>query len=126
MKRNFNVFILMVLCLLMTSCAGLQNPTEMTPKQKSIMAYSTYNSQYASYMTDTGYIMSISGEWKKASDPVLSEDKKSILRKKKNILTRMYPLVKIFDSMTLGTMPYNAQTEKELFLLIDELAGLIE
>jgi hypothetical protein len=96
----------------------------MTPKKQLTMMYGTYNSQYSQYMTDTGYIMDENGEWKKSFFPAYTEDEKNILRKKKEILTQMYPLIKVYDSMVVGVTPYSSSTEQELMNLIDQLAKL--
>lgn len=96
----------------------------MTPKKQLTMMYGTYNSQYAQYMTDTGYTMNENGEWKKTFFPAYTEDEKKILRKKKTILEQMYPLVKVYDSMVVGLTPYSSETEQELLNLIDQLVAL--
>jgi len=108
-----------IIALSLISCAT------MSPKKQLTMSYGIYNSQYASYMTDTGYVLNDSGEWEKVKNPVLTEDQKDLLRQKKKILTQMYPLLKVYDSMVVGTTPFSAKTEQELLNLIDQLAKLI-
>lgn len=127
MKKFYrlNAFLAVLLLLVLASCAGIQNPAEMSPKQKLTMAYGTYNSQYTMYMTDTGYVLNVDGKWEKVNDPVLSEDKKVILREKKKILTALHPLIKVYDSMVAGITPMSVQTEAEMFALIDQLALLV-
>lgn len=109
-----------LLCALVVSgCVGT-----MTPKKQLTMMYGTYNSQYTQYMVATGYTMNEAGQWEKKTSPVLTDDQKKILRKKKEILTQMYPLVKVYDSMVVGTIPYSSATEQELMNLVDQLAAL--
>jgi len=123
--RNCNTLVLLVLMLFLVSCAGMQSMSDMSPKQKLTMAYGTYNSQYSLYMADTGYVLNAEGVWEKTSAPTLSDDKRMVLKKKKDILTKMHPLIRLYDSMVNGTIPYSTETEASLFALIDEIALLV-
>ena len=109
-----------VLMLLTHACGGIG----ATPKKQLTMMYSVYNSQYTQYMVATGYTMNEAGEWKKSFFPAYTEDEKRVLQKKKKILTEMYPLVKLYDSMVVGTVPYSSATEQELLNLVDQLSKL--
>lgn len=113
-------FFTAVLMILAVQACGV----DMTPKKQLTMMYGVYNSQYTQYMVTTGYTMDEVGQWEKKTSPVLTDDQKKILRKKKEILTQMYPLVKIYDSMVVGTIPYSSATEQELLNLVDQLATL--
>ena len=119
---KFSLLVFFILALV--SCGVTTDSSTMTPKQKLIIAYSVYNSQYSSYMTDTGYSQSESGEWKKVGEVPLTEPKKEVLRVKKDILSRMHPLLELYSGMISGTNPYSVETETQLFLLIDKLAAL--
>ncbi len=111
--------------LILLVCVGIAGCVEsLTPKKQLVMMYGTYNGQYTQYMSDTGYVMNENGEWKKTFFPEYTEDEKEMLRKKKKILTQMYPLVKLYDSMVVGITPYSSETEQELMNLIDQLADL--
>jgi len=114
----------LVFILALVSCGVTTDSSTMTPKQKLIIAYSVYNSQYSSYMTDTGYSQSEAGEWKKVREVTLTDSKKEVLRVKKDILSKMHPLLELYSGMISGTSPYSVETETQLFLLIDELAAL--
>jgi hypothetical protein len=124
-------FVLMAIALMFfQSCVALNGEkmkswSEMTPKEKVVVAYSTYNSEYANYMLTTGWMMGVDGAWEKVTNPVLSEEQKNILRKKKAILIKMWPMVRLYDSMTIGKTPYSAKTEADLYELITDLAGLV-
>lgn len=124
MKRFYKVDLLLMALLIVIFSAGIYGCGTMTPKKQLVMMYGTYNAQYSQYMTATGYVMDEQGVWVKTTNPVLSEDQKKILRKKKEILTQMYPLIKVYDSMVVGTVPYSSATEQELMNLIDQLATL--
>lgn len=69
----------------------------MTPKEKSIWMLSVYNSQYEDYKVQ-------------AIRTDLTEAQKEILRKKKEILTKVYPMISIYTGYASnGVIP-----EKEL------------
>lgn len=116
--RSAGMFLILMFFIVVIGCS------QITPKKQLTMMYGTYNSQYTQYMTDTGYTLNEKGEWIKTFSPVYTEDQKKILRQKKKILVQMYPLVKVYDSMVVGTVPYSATTEQELMNLIDELVKL--
>ena len=123
MKRLYKPIVLFSILLFLSAFMACAT---MSPKKQLTMSYGIYNSQYTSYMTDTGYVLNDSGEWEKLNTPELTDDQKDLLRKKKKILTQMYPLLKVYDSMVVGTTPYSDKTEQELLNLIDQLAALIE
>jgi hypothetical protein len=127
MKKLFRLRICLIIIAIMFigGCAGMQNPQEMSPKEKLIAAYGTYNSQYALYMYDTGYVLNADGKWEKVNSPDLSDAKKKVLRTKKEILIEMYPLLLLYDGMITGATPYSAETEARLFRLIDRLGSLV-
>ena len=124
------MFMTVLTLFMLQACVALNGEkmktwSEMTPKEKVTMSYGTYNSQFTSYMTETGWMMNINGKWEKITTPVLSEEQKNMLRKKKAILVKMWPMIKIYDSMTLGKAPYSAKTEADLYNLIEDIAGLV-
>lgn len=124
MKRLYKVDLLLIILLIAFFSIGLLGCETMTPKKQLTMMYGTYNSQYTQYMTATGYTLNEEGVWKKTYSPSYTEDEKNILRKKKAILTQMYPLVKVYDSMVVGDTPFSSATEAELLDLIDQLTKL--
>ncbi len=119
LKTEYQAAFLILLSVMFIGCVQT-----MTPKKQLTMMYGTYNSQFSQYMTDTGYTMDENGEWEKTFLTDFTEEEKKILRKKKEILTQMYPLIKVYDSMVVGITPYSAETEQELMNLIDQLAKL--
>lgn len=122
MKRLYKPIVLFSILVFLSVCMACAT---MSPKKQLTMSYGIYNSQYTSYMTDTGYVLNDSGEWEKLNTPELTDDQKDILREKKKILTQMYPLLKVYDSMVVGTVPFSDKTEQELLNLIDQLAKLV-
>jgi hypothetical protein len=96
----------------------------MSNKKKLTMAMGVYNSQFIQYMTAVGYMKDATGTWVKVEEPELSEEMKVLLRKKKDLLTQTYPLLKMYDQMVSGVLPYSAVTEQELLALVDQLAAM--
>jgi hypothetical protein len=73
----------------------------MSPKEKSIWMLSVYNSQYEDYKMQ-------------AIRTDLTEAQKEVLREKKDILTRVYPMISIYTGYAgTGIIP-----EKELEMTI--------
>ena len=120
-EARLQVLLLLVFMFIMAGIVGCEG---LTPKKQLVMMYGTYNSQYSSYMTDTGYTLNVSGEWEKTYSPAYTDEEMIIIRKKKKILTRMYPLVKLYDSMVVGTIPFDASIEQSLLNLIDQFSEL--
>lgn len=121
------VLLLMALSAMIVSCiekGPITDPTKMTPKQRVTFMYSAYNSQFSGYMVSTGYAMDESGEWKKVSDPVLSEDKKKALRIKKQVLKEVYPLIKLYNTAVITKSPTDPEVEAQIYTLLDRLADL--
>lgn len=104
---------------------GAKPFTEMSPKEKVTWMYGVYNSQYADYQTMTGHTWDdTTKEWKKTSSPTLSEDQKEILRKRKDILTKVHPLIKLYDStLTSGAVP-GRETEQKIVNLLNGLLSM--
>lgn len=124
------ILFALVFMSLLQSCVALNGEKmktwfEMTPKEKITVAYSTYNSEFSSHKTYTGWIMNEKGVWEKKFFPTYTEDEKNMLQKKKAILMRMWPIIKLYDNMIIGKTPYSAETEADLYELITDLAGLV-
>ena len=127
MKRNFLFFVLLIFLISFNSCAmgTAKSISEMTPKEKTTFMLGVYNSQYADYMSQTGY--SWDGEKKeyvKISTPTLSDERKEVLKKKKEILTKLYPLIKMYDSVAnTGVVPSH-EVEQQIFDLLNNLQSM--
>ena len=123
-KRNLVIIVLILLC----SCSLIGNGKSidsMTPKEKALWMFTVYNAEYADYMTTTGYIWDdVEKEWKKQKSPVLTEDQKKILRSKKEALSAVYPLIKIYDSaVNKGDNP-DGEVEKQIIDLLTNIQKL--
>lgn len=86
--------------------------SEMTPKEKSSFFMSVYNKEYDNYLD----VYTAPGE--------LSEEQKTVLRKKKEILTKVYPYIEQYsDYVAAGAEPSKA-TEENIIRLLDEVGNL--
>ena len=114
-------FVLAVLflfgLLVFQSCIGKQSSS---PQNQLITMYDIYNAQYASYMTTTGYVIE-DGQWIKKKTYNLSDEQKMILREKKKILVKVYPLIRVYDSLvgSGGKVPPDLQVR--IMTLLDSL-----
>jgi hypothetical protein len=122
--RVCRIALVLAILMLLASCVMTGTGTPKPDKKKLTTAMGVYNSQYMQYMSTLGYIMTADGEWKQMREPKLSDEKKEVLRVKKEILTEMYSLIQLYDAMVTGTMPYSWATEQSLFNLIDQLAEM--
>ncbi len=113
--RKFKVMAVMVLVLTLVSCAALQSIgitvkpySEMTPKEKMIFLYKSYNKQYDDYKVQ-------------AVKPNLTEPEKVVLRGRKELLTKVYPLIQAADLAVVEGKPFDPGAEK---LIIDYIRKL--
>lgn len=90
-------FVLMAIALMFfQSCVALNGEkmkswSEMTPKEKVVVAYSTYNSEYANYMLTTGWMMGVDGAWEKVTIPFYLKNRKIYLGRKRRSSLRCGP-----------------------------------
>ena len=114
-KRVKTLTALVVVMLLMIGCAGPQQPTQsfsdMTPKQKATWMMGVYNAQYDDYKL-------------KVSLPNLTNEEKSILRTKKDVLTQVYPLIQAYDMAQAGGGVPSATTERQITGMLTMLEQL--
>lgn len=133
-KKHMSIIIMVLLAFLFAGLLGCQGMlsgangakliSEMTSKEKSTWMLGVYNSQYADHRTQTGWQLDTDGQWIKVSSPELSNDKREILQQKKDLLKRMYPLIKIYDGyIEEGVVP-NQETEQQIIDIINLLVSL--
>jgi len=110
--RKFKFLAVLAMVTILFSCATLQNLgitvkpySEMTPKEKMIFLYSTYNKQYNDYKVQV-------------IRTNLTENEKIALRGRKDILTKVYPLIQAADLAIVEGKPFDPANEK---LIIDYL-----
>jgi S-methylmethionine-dependent homocysteine/selenocysteine methylase len=110
--RNRKIAILLVLAFMLAGCSwmvsGSKNFTDMTPKEKSTYFMGVYNKQF----TDTMAMASL---------PSLSEDQKKVVRVKKDILTKAWPMITAYDAIAAGGGTPAADAEAAINSLIQQL-----
>lgn len=109
-SRKF-VPILLVLAIALAGCAtfGVKPWTERSPQEKSSYFMAIYNKQF----NDTVRL---------AATPNITEAQKATIRKKKEILGKLYPAISFYDSIVArGEIPAIAD-EQAILDLINRLA----
>jgi len=98
-------------CITLGSPDGPKRITEMTPKEKGAWFLGVYNSQdrdYRNMVVRTN----------------LTNDQKNILRKKKEIMTEVYPMIKTYTIyIDSGAVPTKV-VEDQIINLINDLTAL--
>lgn len=91
--RHRKVAILVLLAFVLASCAaltpGAKNFKDMTPKEKSTYFMGVYNKQF----NDTLAMASL---------PTITEDQKKVVRIKKDVLTKVWPMIQAYDAIAVG------------------------
>ena len=123
MKRIFVLLLFGFVMIGLTGCPSMGGKSfdQMSPKEKVIQMYSIYNSQYNDYMSMMGYIKGATGEWEQISTPSLTDEQREILRFRKKILTKVYPLIKLYDTQSQGGAGVSRETEAEIMRLLNQL-----
>ena len=125
MKCNRNTMTVMIgmLCfafaLTLVSCIppqgagdGMKSLSEMTPKEKATWMMGIYNSQAKDYK-------------EMIKRPNLTNDQKQVLRNKKEVAKKIWPLLNTYRTyVNSGAVP-TRQTEDQIIGLINELTGLV-
>lgn len=121
-KIQFSRFLgllvmLLVVAFMTVALVGCQTDNiktfdEMSAKEKATFMMSMYNKQYSNYQTQ-------------AAKPELTEAEREILRKKKKILSEVYPLIELYMSyVDSGAVP-STETEQKIINYLDQLAVLV-
>jgi hypothetical protein len=110
----FVIIILMFLagCIGGTNTEGPKRIDEMTSKEKATWFMGVYNAQDKDYRNVV-------------ARPNLTNDQKEILRKKKEIMIQVYPMIKAYGIyVDSGAIPTKA-TEDQIIYLINDLTMLV-
>jgi hypothetical protein len=100
-----------LLLLLMSGCAGLQTPENMSPTKLAIWANNIYVDSYDAYVVET------------KNPDALSESRKEFLRSKRAVLVEMRKALDVYDGyLESGTLPRQQVTD----LLIELAYKLLE
>lgn len=113
--RKFKLTSVTILVIFLFGCAALQSIgitvkpySEMSPKEKMIFLYKSYNKQYDDYKVQV-------------AKPNLTENEKVVLRTRKAVLVNVYPLIQAADLALIEGKPFDPVNEK---LIIDYLRKL--
>lgn len=103
-----------VLLLFLIGCAsmGVKPWAERTPPEKSLSFMQFYNSQYSDTMN-------------LATNTASTQAQKDLAKKKKAILTQLWPLVKLYDSYAQGGILIPPEMETQILTLINQLGGAL-
>ena len=107
------LFAILLAVVFLVGCPGLipgdlKSPAEMTPKELATWALGVYNAQYDNYEV-------------LAARTDLTEDYKVMLRKKKAILTELWPYLKLYTGyVDSGAVP-TQELENKIIGLVDQL-----
>ena len=101
------IFIgLVLLAFMLAGCSGMQ------PKQKAAAIMNSYNKAYDDYQM-------------RVDDPNLTPEQKDILKTQKQILTELYPKIKIYNKyVETGQIP-TREIEAEINELLFKLEKLV-
>jgi len=110
MRRKL-LFIL-VLLFFVGACAGIHGGSlswdQLTPKGKAAFAMSIYNTEYENYKADV-------------AKPGLTKKEVKFLRKKKEILTKIYPVIQMYANYVQSGMVPPEEVEEQLINLLSLL-----
>lgn len=91
---------------------GVKPWAERSPVEKSLSFMQFYNAQYADTMA-------------LATSATSTPAQKEMAKKKKAILTELWPLVKLYDSYAQGGIVISPDLESQILGLINKLGGTL-
>jgi hypothetical protein len=115
-NRRAALVVLLLVAVALSGCAWIKDTTkdiqEMTPKEKATWMFGVYNAQYADYIQASLL-------------PGLTEAEKEIMRRKKDLLIMVYPLIGAYDQLQVQGKPSAPDAEAKIFGLLAQLEHLI-
>ena len=108
MQKRLATVLWVVMILSLIAIIGCPKPTTMTAKQQATIWLNIYNAEYEDTMT----VM---------SSPNSTPAQRSVGAKKKDVLTRIWPLLQLYTNIIDGGGTPSEQTTKQLIHLINEL-----
>jgi len=85
--------------------------SEKSPKEKSLYFIQLYNQQY----DDTIFM---------ATNPNISDAQKRVVAAKKNMLTKLWPMIKVYDSIAANGGIPSVEDEQAILVIINELVTM--
>lgn len=130
-RRKTFVIVLLPLFLAILFLSGcpvnqMTKPfSQMTPKEKGLWMFDIYNAQYSDYMAVTGHSWNpIDNAWKKTSSPKLNESQRDLLKQKRKILKKVYPLMSVYNSAVSAGGTPSPESEQAIYDLLNQLQGM--
>lgn len=118
--KRMQGFLLAILLLVMmgmlTGCPAIQGSH---PQTQMLAIYDQYNAQFHDYMSAVGYEKK-DGKWIQTSEPVLSEKRKEILRKKKKVLDEADILIGTYEDLIDKNKPIPADLTTKIFEVLNK------
>ncbi len=109
MRKKYLIGLLMLFVLV--GCAVFNGKTELTPKRQGVIWMGIYNAEY----DDCMYIM---------NSPSATSGQKQMAQKKKVLLGKIWPLLKIYVSVIDGGGTVSLEDTQTLTVLINQLTAL--
>lgn len=111
------ISVWLALLIMLGGCALLQQPgwkpfQDMTPKEKSVFFIKAYNTQFDDYQYQS-------------SLPDLSEDQIKVLRVKRDLLTKAYGLISVYNTIVTSNGLPTPEQEANLYKMINDLALMV-
>ncbi len=95
------------------------NGGEWSPEEFGTTIMISYNTAYADYWESLGYSL-IDGEYTKTREVNLTPNEKEYLRRKKDLLTKVWPLIKTYNvAIQLGEEPPTDLVSDIMVILTD-------
>lgn len=116
--RAFMIFALafcMTAAIVMQGCPGVMQDAktyaEMSPQERATYVTSIYNDQYALYLRE-------------AKIPDMTEEKKKVLRQKKNLMLQLYPYISTYNNFAEQGVFAPEDIEVAMMEIMNKLLGL--
>ena len=108
MRKRLVTVLWVVMISFLIAITGCPKPTTMSAKQQATIWLNIYNAEYE----DTMAVM---------TSPNSTPAQRSVGAKKKDVLTKIWPLLQLYTSIIDGGGTPSEQTTKQLVYLINEL-----
>lgn len=115
-ERNKRILALLFVCYVLAACSLVRQTTEdvmsMSQKEKAAWMMGVFNRQYDNYLIQSRIAN-------------LTEGEKDTLRKKKEVLVMVYPLIITYDMFQNREETVSPEAEASIFGLLAQLEHLV-
>lgn len=117
MQRRIRLSFVVVCLFFLMGCVtpGGEGPkplSEMTPKEKATWMMGIYNAQARDYKA-------------MVARPDLTNEQKEVLRKKKDVMTQVWPMINTYNAYVDSGAVVNKSTEDQIIKLINDLTAMV-